>query len=639
MCGIAGFWQQGGAGDNAKRVIAAMTHSLRHRGPDDHGVWLDTQVGIALGHRRLSILDVSPDGNQPMRSASGRYWVTYNGEIYNFRDLRYELEDCGHAFHTQCDTEVLLAAVTEWGVEGALERINGMFAFGLWDTVEQRLYLARDRFGEKPLYYGWLGDTFVFASEVKALTAHPAFEGSVNSDAVRAYFAYGMVPGDQCIYTNISKLSPASWTCIATGDVGCMPHIRKYWSMSAVIERAVSRPFAGDVREAVFNLDSLMQQSVRLRLQADVPVGLFLSGGIDSSLIAAVAQQQRAERLQTFTIGFDEDGFDESVFAAEVARELGTDHHEMRFTPGLACQALPTITEMNDEPFADSSQIPTLLVSQLARRTVTVCLSGDGGDEIFGGYNRYLRLRTLSRAVHAVPRRLRAMLAQTAQQLADRTDQDGNRSLLRRGAALLQAQTACELYEDWIWVSSTPKQRVGLSSSIEALALPSANLIHQMMYLDTAFYLPDDLLVKTDRATMADSLECRLPFLDLQIFEFAWRLPLNFKVRGKITKYVTRELLRRYLPQAVDRPKKGFTVPIGRWMRGPMRAWAEDLLSETELRRTPYLNPADIRQYWKEHLAEHANHREPLWRVLMFQCWDRARRDRQPSARVLGQTV
>ncbi len=639
MCGIAGFIDPSRASDaeDLAATASVMAHCLAHRGPDDQGVWTDADSGVAFGHRRLSIIDLSPEGHQPMLSADGRWVVAFNGEIYNFTRLRPELEARGHTFRGHSDTEVLLAAVSDWGVEGALGRFNGMFAIALWDRSERRLWLARDRMGEKPLYYGSAGGVFLFASELKALHQHPAFDASVDRDALALFFRYGYVPAPHCIYAGIRKLEPGCLMSFRPGD-GAVPSVRSYWSLREVAERgAAERGAAGEKLE---ELESVLSDAVGLRMTADVPLGALLSGGIDSSTVVALMQAQSSRPVRTFTIGFREAGYDEAGYAREVARHLGTDHTELYVSPQDALDVIPLLPEIYDEPFADSSQIPTYLVSQLARRHVTVALSGDGGDELFLGYDRYRwagRLWQLHRSAPAAVRRgaVRALswrgpgdwdrLAARAAGLLRRPPaRVGDR--LHRLSGLLEATSALDLYAGLMthWAdppvlgAGAPDAR--LTDPAERADLPL--LVDQVAYLDGISYLPDDILAKVDRASMAVSLEARIPLLDHRVVEQAWRIPPAAKSHRGRTKWPLRRVLARHVPEAmVDRPKMGFGVPVGDWLRGPLRDWAESLLDERRLAADGYLQPGPVRDVWRRHLEGRAADQHLLWDVLMFQAW------------------
>lgn len=640
MCGIAGFF--GGSRDLAGEALAAqvasMTDAIIHRGPDDSGCWVDAAHGVGLGHRRLSILDLSPLGHQPMLSAEGRFVMVFNGEIYNFQSIRRELEAKGHAFKGHSDTEVMLAAFVEWGVESATQRFNGMFAFALWDRTERVLHLGRDRAGEKPLYYGWAGDRLVFASELKALKHFPGLNTAVDRSALTSLLRFSYIPDPYCIYEGVRKLPPA--TLLTWDGSAKRPEPRCYWPLRKVIERGVDQPFAGSDSEATDELERLLKQAVGLRMVADVPLGAFLSGGIDSSAIVAMMQAQSSRPVRTFTIGFHEKDHNEAGFAKEVAAHLGTDHTELYVTGEDALAVIPKLPALYDEPFSDHSQIPTYLVCGMARQHVTVALSGDAGDELFAGYERYAVGRKLTDAFGWMPRAMRSVIAwgmtalpaATWDRIISMTPGLGGRDRfgdkLHKLAEVISAGGLETLYSNLVSHWKQPEQIV-VDGNDPPTALTErgdwprvTDFTHRMMQLDMETYLPGDILVKVDRAAMGVSLEGRIPLLDTDVMEFAWRLPLSMKVRGGKGKWLLREVLYRHVPKAlIDRPKKGFGVPMDSWLRGPLRAWAEDLLSADRLRREGYFHPEPIRRKWEEHLSGRRNWQFYLWDVLMFQSW------------------
>jgi asparagine synthase (glutamine-hydrolysing) len=643
MCGITGFFDPTAQinSDSLQAIAQRMTRTLQHRGPDDSGCWVDAGAGIALGHQRLAILDLSPEGHQPMMSANGRYALVFNGEIYNFLELKQKLEQLGHSFRGHSDTEVMLASFCQWGLQSAIQKFNGMFAFALWDRQERVLHLGRDRLGEKPLYYGWLGQTLVFGSELKAIAAHPQFQPEINRDALTSLLRLKYIPTPHSIYKGIHKLPPG--TILSWQGESDRPLPQSYWSIKAVAESGIADPFSGSEQDAINHLDSLLRDAVGLRMMADVPLGAFLSGGIDSSTVVALMQAQSSQPIKTFSIGFQEDTYNEAQYAKAVAHHLGTDHTELYVTPEEALATIPELPTLYDEPFADVSQIPTFLVSQLAKQHVTVSLSGDGGDELFGGYGRYLRGQSLWQAMSWIPAPIRQTVAQALTNLEPQSwgqnSHQGQTLLtkpklnnlgykLNRVSELLRAETPETLYmkldSDWqepskVVIGGKEPQTIFNDRGRWATL---ADFTQWMMYLDTETYLPDDILVKVDRASMGVSLEGRIPLLDHRVVEFAWRLPDEMKIRNNQGKWLLRQVLYRYIPQhLIDRPKMGFGVPIGDWLRGPLRDWAEALLDEGRLQQEGLFNPQPIRQKWHEHLSGDRNWQYSLWNILMFQAW------------------
>lgn len=650
MCGFAGFLGGTVSHDNqgqAEKLLRRMTSAIRHRGPDHDGTWHDPIAGVGLAHNRLAIVELSPAGNQPMTSASGRYVLVYNGEVYNHADLRGELEQAGVRidWRGHSDTETLLAAIEHWGAEQALQRTIGMFAFALWDRRERALILARDRIGEKPLYYGWQGfgsgRTFVFASELKPMLHHPSFLKKIDRDALTQFMRLGYVPGDQSIYVDIHKLQPG---CIATLRAGGGLEISTFWSVRDTISGAFSDRYAGTAEDAVESLEQLLLSAVGSQMMADVPLGAFLSGGIDSSTIVAMMQAQSTKPVKTFSIGFHEEGYNEADHALAVAKHLGTDHTELYVTADEAMSVLQDLPAIYDEPFADASQIPTFLVSKLARSKVKVSLSGDAGDELFAGYNRYGLTDRLWSRISVIPRPLRRAAANALTRIAPGTWNNIARAgqmflpslgrmpnpgfKIHKGAGVLASRSVAELYEGVTshWTNPTNLVIGGRETPQNLLEVDRWSVglsdVERMMAADLVTYLPDDILVKVDRAAMAVSLETRVPFLDHRVVEFAWRLPLNLKLRDGKTKWLLRQVLYRYVPPAlVERPKMGFGLPIDKWLRGPLRGWAEELLDERRLREEGFFRPEPIRKMWELHQSGRADVQYHLWDALMFQSW------------------
>jgi asparagine synthase (glutamine-hydrolysing) len=640
MCGIAGFWQTTRGPQHPLEILSRMADSLAHRGPDDSGTFHDGASGVGFAFRRLAILDLSPQGHQPMRSASGRYVIVFNGEVYNCEEIRAEIG--AHSWRGHADTEVMLQAIERWGLEAAVQRFAGMFAFALWDRQEQELSLCRDRLGIKPLYYGHVGSAFVFASELKAIARHPDFQGEIDRDALALYMRHSYVPTPHCIYKNLHKLEPGCILALASATAS--PQIRHYWSAKDAAVRGLQSPLNVSDAEAIQQLHETLSSAVRQRMVADVPVGAFLSGGIDSSAVVALMQAQSTRQVKTFTIGFREEGYNEAKRASAVAAYLKTDHTELYLTPDDALDVVPLLPAMYDEPFADSSQIPTHLISSLARQRVTVSLSGDGGDEVFGGYNRYLFTKRVWRCLSRLPVPARDAVAsllctyRPAQidrgfqavtpfippilRLANPGDKFHKLARLCSAktieAAYYQTLSRCDEPTEVVLRSSEP---TNIRDSI-ADASRVANIEEAMMLTDLSHYLPDDILVKLDRASMANGLEARVPLLDHRVVEFAWRLPLRFKIRNGTGKWILRKILYDYVPRnLLDRPKMGFAAPINRWLRGPLRPWAEELLSESRLAKDGLLNPDPIRAHWRRHLSGERNGQDFLWNVLVFQDW------------------
>ena len=642
MCGFAGYIQRGGIFEEQARSIAmAMAAAVAHRGPDDSGVWVDGKAGVALAHQRLSVLELSSAGHQPMISRSGRFVIVYNGEIYNHLELREDLINIDWRGHS--DTETLLAAIDAWGVSATLKKCVGMFAFALWDRKDHVLILARDRLGEKPVYYGWQGRTFFFGSELKALSAHPEFIGEVERKALALSLLFSCVPGSFSIYKGIQKLTPG--TFIEICDDGDLPEPSKYWSLSETVISEKKDPFRGDETAAVIDLEACLKESVAGQMVADVPVGVFLSGGVDSSVVTALMQAQSSQKVRTFSIGFDYEGFNEAAYAKEVAQHLGTEHTEFYVTSKDALDLIPHLPGLYDEPFSDSSQIPTFLVSKLARQHVTVALTGDGGDELFGGYYRYLWSAQLWHRVKWLPFMVRNMVGQGllvfpreilpfVMNILSRlfnissTSATAGDRLYSWATRLTELKSLDDLYWSLIFTWKNVAEVVvgggdALAEAREIASCPQqlANE-ERMMFLDTMTYLPDDILTKVDRAAMGVSLETRVPLLDHRVVDFAWRLPLSMKIRNGKSKWILRKVLYKYVPkELIERPKMGFGVPLDLWLRGPLKDWAEALLDETRLRSEGFFHPAPIRKKWQEHLSGEHNWAHYLWIVLMFQAW------------------
>ena len=647
MCGIAGFLTRVRIGDPVA-TVTRMADAIVHRGPDDGGAWVDEASGVALAHRRLAILDLTPAAAQPMVSACRRYVMAFNGEVYNFEGIRSELEQAGVApvWRGHSDTEVMLAAIAIWGLDAALKKFVGMFAFALWDRENRTLTLVRDRLGEKPLYYGWVGESFLFGSELKALRAHPSCPSEINRDALTLLLRHNAIPAPYSIYQGIYKLLPGTWLSLTERDVTTrvLPSPVVYWSARLVAEAGQRNLFQGGDAAAIAELECLLSQAVGGQMVADVPLGAFLSGGIDSTTVVALMQAQSSRPVKTFTIGFNEAGYDEAKHAFGVSRHLGTEHTQLYATPRDAMDVIPYLSAIYDEPFADWSQIPTLLISRLARQHVTVCLSGDGGDELFGGYNRHFWVRNLWRKMGWMPRPLRAALAGALTTLPPTAWNAAFQRLgrllpawlryatpgdkLHKAAEILAERSPEDIYLGLISHWKTPAQLVlGSHEPITLLTDPGhrpdlPNFEHHMMYLDQMTYLSDDILTKVDRAAMAVSLETRVPLLDHRVVEFAWSLPLSMKIRHDQGKWLLRQALYKHVPkELIERPKMGFGVPIDHWLRGPLKSWAAALIEPGRLARDGFFDPAPIQRKWAEHQSGSRNWSYHLWSVLMFQSW------------------
>lgn len=648
MCGLAGFFNKN---QNFEAIPAAelMCSALTHRGPDGHGVWVDETGGLALGHRRLAIVDLSVTGSQPMHSSCGRYVIAFNGEIYNHAELRTLLSQDPQIFwepQGHSDTEVLLASLAFWGVEKTLAAAVGMFAFAFWDRKECVLILARDRMGEKPLYYGWQGDELLFASELKSIKAYPGFHGQVDRNSLALLLRHNCIPAPYSIYKGIGKLQPGHYVSFAFSDlkVAKAAMSKAYWRINDVVAEGLRNPFSGSAGEAIDLLESQLMSSVRDQMLADVPLGAFLSGGVDSSTITALMQAQSAVPVRTFTIGFREDAFDEATHAKAVAKHLKTDHTELYVKPEDALALIPRLSSIYCEPFSDSSQIPTFLVSQMASQHVKVVLSGDGGDELFGGYNRYLTAKNVWSRMQSLPLAARQAAAVALRSFSPagwdrlfnickpvlpsrlRLSTPGEKA--HKLANVLTLSNGHEFYlqlnSHWTDPASVVIDGVEPPTLFtDAPNWPQTDgFEHWMMAMDAQTYLPDDIMVKLDRATMAASIEGRVPLLDHRVVELAWRMPLDLKIRDGQGKWLLREVLHRHVPRSlIERPKQGFGVPLGEWLRGPLREWAESLLDQTRLAQEGYFRPGPIREMWAEHLKGKGSWQAHLWTILMFQAW------------------
>lgn len=646
MCGIAGFVNKPSYRTEVelKNIIMPMADVLGHRGPDDKDSWIDEKAGIALGHRRLSIIDTSKEGRQPMVSGSGRYVIILNGEIYNFKIIRHELESYGYKFRGHSDTEVAVAAIEHWGPDRALTSFNGMFAFALWDAKERILRLARDRLGEKPLYYGYCGRSFIFASELKAFHKHPDFKAEVDRNALALYLQYAYIPAPYSIYKGIFKLLPGHM--LEFKDFQEAPAFKTvpYWSIKKAQEHGLTNRYKGSIKEAVAEVELLVRGAVGIRMESDVPLGVFLSGGIDSSLITALMQSEAKSPVKTFTIGFCEKSFNEALKARRIAAYLKTDHTELYIRPEDSLSVIPLLSDIYDEPFADSSQIPTFLISKLTRKYVTVALSGDAGDEVFGGYNRYFWGAGTWNKIKWMPYSSRKILAQLLKYprascwdcignifssfLSSRHKQLNWGTKIYKLAKVIDANNQKEVFSKLISFWQNPYGIVRGSDG--PLAIKEVNkdeleipqFSEWMMFNDLTSYLPDDILVKVDRASMAVGLEARAVFLDHRIVEFAFSIPPEMKIRTNSGKIILKSILNKYVPSRLfDFPKTGFSLPLDYWLAGPLRPWAESLLGEKMLEQDGFFNPEIIRKKWKEYLGGARNWQQHIWIVLMFQAW------------------
>jgi asparagine synthase (glutamine-hydrolysing) len=631
MCGIAGFWKKTGESRDALcGQISSMSEAVHHRGPDDGGTWVDEQSGIALANRRLAILDLSASGHQPFFSRCGRFVIAYNGEVYNFRSVREVLEKEGKPFRSHTDTEVIVEGCAKWGLSRTLDHLNGMFAFALWDRKERTLSLVRDRLGIKPLYYGRFGTTLLFGSELKALVAHPSFSREIDRNSLALFFRHGYIPAPYTIYKHVRKLPPGH--CLTLSSTNDSLASSTYWSAKRLggLEHVIGRM---SDEEAISHLDMLLRGAVQMQMVSDVPLGAFLSGGIDSSSVVALMQSQSTRRIRTFSIGFIEKNYNEADHARAIARYLGTEHLDLYVSPELIAESIRKLPEMYDEPMADTSQIPTYLLSKMTRSHVTVSLSGDGGDELFGGYDHYPQLHRRWTMLQKVPRPVRAFGAKAVNSLLTPPDalrQGGNYmwSRLRNVPGILESRSPELLSHHCLSHWRTPSavvadgQEPATVFTDEAQWSTSHDARQRMMYLDLVTYLPEDVLTKLDRASMAVSLEARVPILDHRVVEFAMQLPMKWKFRNQQGKWLLRQLLRRYVPQKLyDRPKMGFSLPIGQWLRGTLRTWAEELLGEPLAIQNELLDGGAIRRKWAEHIRGDHDWGQQLWNALTFQAW------------------
>lgn len=636
MCGLTGFFNSRETADRMTSIISAMTDRITHRGPDGSGIWCSHEDTIALGHRRLAIIDLTASGHQPMHSQHDRYVIVFNGEIYNYLDLKKQLQSKQYTFSGRSDTEVILALILEYGLESTLQKLTGMFAFALWDKQDKILHLARDRVGEKPLYYGFVNDTFVFGSELKAIRTYPDFQNKIARTSIALFMQYGYVPAPHSIYDNVHKLTPGTYLTVSKATIHAKPTPKVYWSATQVAECGLANPLHVTDVEAIHQTEQLLNTIIKSQMISDVPIGAFLSGGIDSSLVAALMQINSNQPVKTFTIGFDIETHNEANYAKAIAQHLKTDHTELYINAQHAIDVIPKLPTIYDEPFADSSAIPTFLIAQLTSQQVRVCLSGDGGDELFGGYNRYRLGQSIWKKMALCPYPLRLAIQKLLLSVSPARIHHILKHLnipmvgdkLHKFATVIAAKSPEQLYQHFISQWSNPHDLVlshpgdPASTSILLHQLEGMHFIEKMMITDTLSYLPDDIMVKVDRAGMANGLENRAPFLNHQLIEFMWQLPLNMKVRNRTTKWLLRQVLAKHVPQHLfDRPKMGFGVPLDIWLRGPLRGWADSLLNKQHIEEQGFLRPDLIVTKWQEHVSGKRNWQYQLWTVLMFQAW------------------
>jgi asparagine synthase (glutamine-hydrolysing) len=639
MCGIAGFVADPArplSSDQISSIARAMDFSLEHRGPDGHDVWIDPAASIALVHRRLAIVDLSPAGHQPMHSADGRFVISYNGEVYSHLEIRAELEAQGHQFRGHSDTEVILESIARFGIKATARRLIGMFALATWDKKDRALTLVRDRVGIKPVYWAKFDGLFMFGSELKALRQHPGWTPRIKPEAVASFLRHNYIPAPQTIYQGVHKLEPGT---ILTLPFSGEPTLERFWDARQVARSGIDNRFREDDTTLTDRLESLLVDAVGKRMMADVPLGAFLSGGVDSSAVVALMKAANCGPVKTFSVGFEQAEFNEAPHAAAVARHLGTEHTELMVTAQQALAVVPKLAEMFDEPFADSSQIPTYLVSAMTRQHVTVALSGDGGDEIFAGYNRYQLTSRAWRLLSLMPESLRKSVTSSIMSIkTERWDQllgilpkkflpQSPGDKMHKAASVLALDNADALYRRLVshWEPSDLMPGVEETRGVlwnPAIRSDFPDLLDRMQFLDLVTYLPDDILTKVDRTSMAIALEVRVPLLDHRVIEFGWRLPQSAKIRGGATKWLLRQVLYRHVPkELIERPKMGFGVPLGDWLRGPLREWAENLLSEKSLQAGGFFDAIQVRRHWHEHLSGQRNWQYLLWDVLMFEAW------------------